>query len=160
MKKAIKISSIIYIPVLAFMLFLGFIFGLMLIGFANNPELISQLASDYAYTEAQISAVLTTYGATLIVYACSHIPGLVIDIIILTHINKESAGQPYSKAHWIVLGALGYFFGAVVPGVLSFVWAFVRKNSDFPNSNVQEVHFEEKKEETPKASDYDAPDHL
>ncbi len=162
MKKALRIVSIVYIPLLIISILLGIGFGAFMIYAAGDPNVQSQIMDSLqqangstTITTQELVALLTTYGVFLIVFSVLTIVALVADILLLLHIKKEDAS--YSKSSWIALGVVAFLFGAVASGVLGIVYGALLKNS--PNGTTpEEKSLESEKQANP--SDYDAPDHL
>ncbi len=168
MKKAIKILAIIFaiITGLSFvsMLIMGFSFSAL----AANDEYVKEVLKTmndtaaegmhYTYEEVvaslQLMAAIGYMSSVELALSC----GLNITFAILASKKKE-----YSKYVWISLGIAGIFFTNLIVSVLAIVYgATLNKNDSNNNSNIQEVHFTEKVNDSsrPSPSDYDAPDHL
>lgn len=168
MKKAIRITSIVYIPLLCLAALIFFIYGIIFVVASGNEEILQELTNSLVtgngshLSTQEMQSLVIGYATYFFVMLGFAIVGLVFDIIILNKIKKEEAGlENYSKANWITFGILAFIFSVGAPGVLSIVWGAVKKEGSGDKQVAQEVHFEEKDEQAkPKASDYDAPDHL
>lgn len=148
MKKAIKIVSTVFIPLIALEMLLFLILGISFLTIGSDPSGYGEIG----LTPEEAAIVFTTYGTTLIVMIFFLIPGLVFDIILL---KKASSPLESSKASWITMGVLALVFGANVPGILSIVYGAIKKDS---NPNEQEVRFQDKNDDSLKPSDYDSSD--
>ena len=148
MKNAIKIVSIIYIPLIALEMLLFLILGIAFLGIASDPGAYG----DLGLSAEEASIVFSTYGITLIVMTLVLIPGLVFDIILL---KKSTSPLESSKSSWITMGVLGVVFGANIPGILSIIYGAIKKDA---NPNAEEVHFKDKEDDSPKPSDYGSSD--
>lgn len=148
MKKAIKILSIVYIPLIAIEMLSFIILGITFLAMASDPNAYGNIG----LSPAEASVLFSTYGIVFIVAILFLIPGLIFDIIIL---KKSTSPLESSKSSWITFGVLALIFGANIPGILAIVYGAIKKDQP---SNVEEVRFEEKQDDSPKPSDYDSSD--
>ncbi len=148
MKNAIKILSIIYIPLLAISMLLYLVMGILFLSCANNPDIF--LNMDIAPDQA--SFIFNLYGIFFIVMFVYLIPGLILDIVLL---SKSSSTMDYSKTTWIALGVSTLIFGSSIPGIISIIYGAMK---DEPKNHSQEVRFNEKQDDYIDPSDYDSSD--
>lgn len=148
MKNAIKILSIIFIPLIAIQMFAYLIIGVSFFLAINDPNIYANMN----LTPGQAAYVFTVYGTAFITVLVCLIPGLVFDIILL---KKSSSNTDFSKSTWITYGVLALIFGAAIPGILAIIYGAIKEE---PTIHSQEAHFQDKQDDFIKPSDYDSSD--
>lgn len=146
MKNAIKILSIIYIPLIAIQILAYLITSISFFLAAANPNI-------YGNVDAQSAAyVFTVYAIVFLFVALCLVPGLILNIVLL---KKSSSNTDFSKSTWITYGVLSLVFGSTVPGILAIIYGVIKEE---PTLHSQEVHFQDKQDDFIKPSDYDSSD--
>lgn len=146
MKNAIKILSIIYIPLIAIQILAYLIISISFFLAAANPNI-------YGNVDAQSAAyVFTVYAIVFLFVTLCLVPGLILNIILL---KKSSSNTDFSKSTWITYGVLALIFGAAIPGILAIIYGAIKEE---PTLHSQEVHFQDKQDDFIKPSDYDSSD--
>lgn len=146
MKNAIKILSIIYIPLIAIQILAYLITSISFFLAAANPNI-------YPNVDAQSATyVFTVYAIVFLFVTLCLVPGLILNIILL---KKSSSSTDFSKSTWITYGVLSLVFGSTVPGILSIIYGAIKEE---PTLHSQEVHFQDKQDDFIKPSDYDSSD--
>lgn len=165
MKKAVKIVGIVYIPLLILSFFGLLIYGIMCLASATDAGLLNQVVVELQKTYGDmitaeyVQGILVMVSRIFFIGSVAIIAGLVFDIILVVRSSKEDG--KYSNSSWIVFGVLEIIFGAWVEGVLAIIYGATYKDKPTPEPTIQEVHYEEEKtDDKPNPSDYDAPDHL
>ena len=146
MKNAIKILSIIYIPLIAIQILAYLIISISFFMAAANPNI-------YPNVDAQSAVyVFTVYAIVFLFVTLCLVPGLILNIILL---KKSSSNTDFSKSTWITYGVLSLVFGSTVPGILAIIYGAIKEE---PTIHSQEVHFQDKQDDFIKPSDYDSSD--
>lgn len=148
MKNAIKILSIVFIPLIAIQILAYLICGISFFLAINDPNIYANMN----LTPGQAAYIFTIYGTAFITVLVCLIPGLVFDIILL---KKSSSNTDFSKSTWITYGVLALIFGAAIPGILAIIYGAIKEE---PTIHSQEVHFQDKQDDFIKPSDYDSSD--
>ncbi len=169
MKKAIKITSIIF-TVLSALAAIGLFAGA--IGYTvllSDPEFIKQMMNSMnegvspanQYTEQMVRDSITLVITWLKIEGIQMLIafGLNLTLAILASKKKE-----YSKYTWITLGIITLICASLITGILAIVYGATAYKSKDNGPTIQEVKFTEADATTdqsrPSPSDYDAPDHL
>ena len=146
MKNAIKILSIVFIPLIAIQILAYLITSISFFMAAANPNI-------YPNVDAQSAVyVFTVYAIVFLFVTLCLVPGLIFDIILL---KKSSSNKDFSKSTWITYGVLALIFGAAIPGILAIIYGAIKEE---PTLHSQEVHFQDKQDDFIKPSDYDSSD--
>ena len=148
MKNAIKILSIVFIPLIAIQILAYLICGISFFLAINDPNIYTNMN----ITPGQAAYIFTIYGTAFITVLVCLIPGLIFDIILL---KKSSSNKDFSKSTWISYGVLSLVFGSTVPGILAIIYGAIKEE---PMLHSQEVHFQDKQDDFIKPSDYDSSD--
>ena len=149
MKNAIKILSIIYIPLIAIQILAYLITSISFFLAAANPNI-------YPNVDAQSATyVFTVYAIVFLFVTLCLVPGLILNIILL---KKSSSSTDFSKSTWITYGVLALIFGAAIPGILAIIYGAIKAIKEEPTLHSQEVHFQDKQDDFIKPSDYDSSD--
>ena len=149
MKNAIKILSIIYIPLIAIQILAYLITSISFFMAAANPNI-------YPNVDAQSATyVFTVYAIVFLFVTLCLVPGLILNIILL---KKSSSSTDFSKSTWITYGVLSLVFGSTVPGILAIIYGAIKAIKEEPTLHSQEVHFQDKQDDFIKPSDYDSSD--
>lgn len=148
MKNAIKILSIVFIPLIAIQILAYLICGISFFLAINDPNIYTNMN----ITPGQAAYIFTVYGTAFITVLVCLIPGLIFDIILL---KKSSSNKDFSKSTWITYGVLALIFGAAIPGILAIIYGAIKEE---PTLHSQEVHFQDKQDDFIKPSDYDSSD--
>ena len=149
MKNAIKILSIIYIPLIAIQILAYLITSISFFLAAANPNI-------YPNVDAQSATyVFTVYAIVFLFVTLCLVPGLILNIILL---KKSSSSTDFSKSTWITYGVLSLVFGSTVPGILAIIYGAIKAIKEEPTLHSQEVHFQDKQDDFIKPSDYDSSD--
>ena len=149
MKNAIKILSIIYIPLIAIQILAYLITSISFFMAAANPNV-------YPNVDAQSATyVFTVYAIVFLFVTLCLVPGLILNIILL---KKSSSSTDFSKSTWITYGVLSLVFGSTVPGILAIIYGAIKAIKEEPTLHSQEVHFQDKQDDFIKPSDYDSSD--
>ena len=149
MKNAIKILSIIYIPLIAIQILAYLITSISFFLAAANPNI-------YPNVDAQSATyVFTVYAIVFLFVTLGLVPGLILNIILL---KKSSSSTDFSKSTWITYGVLSLVFGSTVPGILAIIYGAIKAIKEEPTLHSQEAHFQDKQDDFIKPSDYDSSD--
>lgn len=148
MKNAIKILSIVFIPLIAIQILAYLICGISFFLAINDPNIYANMN----ITPGQAAYIFTIYGTAFITVLVCLIPGLILNIILL---KKSSSNTDFSKSTWITYGVLSLVFGSTVPGILAIIYGAIKEE---PTLHSQEVHFQDKQDDFIKPSDYDSSD--
>ena len=113
MQKGVRLSSIIFIPLLVIAMLVTLIVSIVFfVASAAPDEVFIEAGASTAEEIAAARGLAAGTAGSALVWVFILIAGLVIDIILLA---KSKA--PYGRATMIVLGVFGIIFGAVVPGI-------------------------------------------
>ncbi len=136
MKKAVRISAIVYIPLLIIAI-LGFITACFVcFAVAANAEAVAKESTDPQMTADAIRASFSATGTVCLITAIMFVPGLVFDIVLLK--KASNPNNVDSKGTWIAFGVLSILFGASVTGILSIITGATLKQ------DTNEVNFQPK----------------
>lgn len=119
MQKGVRLSSIIFIPLLVIAMLVTLIVSIVFfVASAAPDEVFIEAGASTAEEIAAARGLAAGTAGSALVWVFILVAGLVIDIILLA---KSKA--PYGRAAMIVLGVFGIITGPFVPGILNIVWA-------------------------------------
>ena len=124
MKKAVRIVSIVMIPVLV-ITFLSLLITSAIILNIDPSHIDGSPREPIAVEEARL--VLTMAATILLTTAVSFIPGIVLDIVILNR-NEKDLDVP-ENGHSIGLSVPAIIFGAIPTGILYIIRNNVARNA-------------------------------
>lgn len=124
MKNAIKILSIIYIPLIAIQILAYLICGISFFLAINDPNIYTNMN----ITPGQAAYIFTIYGTAFITVLVCLIPGLILNIILL---KKSSSSTDFSKSIWITYGVLSLVLAPPSQAFLLSSMAQLKKSQHF-----------------------------
>lgn len=132
MKKAVRIVSIVMIPVLVITFFSLLIASVIILN-ADPSRIEGSTREPIAVEEARL--VLTMTATILLTTAASFIPGIVLDIVILSRNEKDL--DVAENGHSIGLSVPAIIFGAVPTGILYIIRNNVARSAAKIDSQIE-----------------------